>query len=404
MHLPELKMDNYDYNLPDKKIALFPSDIRSSSKLLYYNKGVLSDHVFSDISGILPQKSFLIFNNTKVIPARLIFFKENGTRIEIFCLEPVDENGDFQKALKLTNTANWKCLVGNLKRWKEPITIKIPYQDETISLTANLLERTDEIVTVNFNWNPGNLDFATVLNYAGKIPLPPYIKRENVLSDNERYQTVYATNKGSVAAPTAGLHFTNDILNDLIKKNILMDFVTLHVGAGTFKPVASTNAMDHTMHYENFIVGKKLILNFIEQQDRDVFSIGTTSARSLESLYWIALKNFKNKTKNDFMLGQWEAYSLDHKNFSFIDAMHFLVEILDQTNTNEFTAQTSLMMLPGYKHKVVKGLITNFHQPRSTLLLLLASFIGDNWKSMYKHALKNNYRFLSYGDSSLIIP
>lgn len=404
MHLPELNMDNYDYNLPDKKIALFPSDIRSYSKLLYYNKGVLSDHVFSDISGILPQKSFLIFNNTKVIPARLIFFKENGTRIEIFCLEPVDENGDFQKALKLTNTANWKCLVGNLKRWKEPITIKIPYQDETISLTANLLERSDEIVTVNFNWNPGNLDFATVLNYAGKIPLPPYIKRENVLSDNERYQTVYATNKGSVAAPTAGLHFTNDILNDLIKKNILMDFVTLHVGAGTFKPVASTNAMDHTMHYENFIVGKKLILNFIEQQDRDVFSIGTTSARSLESLYWIALKNFKNKTKNDFGLGQWEAYSLDHKNFSFIDAMHFLVEILDQTNTNEITAQTSLMMLPGYKHKVVKGLITNFHQPRSTLLLLLASFIGDNWKSIYKHALKNNYRFLSYGDSSLIIP
>lgn len=397
-------MDDFDYSLPDKKIALFPADIRSSSKLLFYNKGILSDHIFSDISSLLPQKSFLIFNNTKVIPARLVFFKENGTRIEIFCLEPLDENGAFQKALKLTKTANWKCLVGNLKRWKEPISMKIPYLDSTITLTANLLERTDETVTVNFNWNPENLDFATVLQYAGKIPLPPYIKRDNVLSDNDRYQTVYAIHKGSVAAPTAGLHFTPDVLNDLTKKNVLMDFITLHVGAGTFKPVSSNTAREHTMHHETIILGKKLLLNLLENTDKTLFSVGTTTARSIESLYWLALKNFRNKTHNDFNLNQWEDYTLDDSDFTFENALHFLIDILDKSNSDEIIAQTSLMMTPGYKHKAIKGIITNFHQPRSTLLLLLASFIGNNWKSMYKHALHNNYRFLSYGDSTLIIP
>ncbi len=404
MNLPEIKMDDYDYGLPDKKIALFPADVRSASKLLFYNKGNLSDHFFSDISTLIPQNSFLVFNNTKVIPARIVFYKDNGTRIEVFCLEPLDENKEFQKALKLTKTANWKCLVGNLKRWKEPISMKIPFQDSIITLTASLLERTDETAIVCFNWNPENLDFATVLNYAGKIPLPPYIKRENVLLDNDRYQTVYANHKGSVAAPTAGLHFTPEILNDLTKKNILMDFVTLHVGAGTFKPVSSTTAQEHTMHHETIILGKKLLLNLLNNTDKTIFSVGTTSARSLESLYWIALKNFRNKTNDDFKLEQWEAYSLNDRDFSFENALSFLIDILDKSIRNEIIAQTSLMIIPGYKHKAVKGLITNFHQPRSTLLLLLASFIDDKWKLMYKHALNNNYRFLSYGDSTLIIP
>lgn len=404
MILPELHMDDFDYSLPEKKIALIPTEIRSASKLLFYNKGQLSDYLFLDIPTLLPNNSFLVFNNTKVIPARLVFFKENGTRIEIFCLEPLDENREFQKALKLTKTANWNCMVGNLKRWKEPISIKIPYQETIITLTANLIERTDETVSVCFSWSPENLDFATVLHYAGKIPLPPYIKRENNPSDAERYQTIYAIHKGSVAAPTAGLHFTPDVLSALTKKNVLMDFVTLHVGAGTFKPVSSEFANEHVMHNETIIIGKKLLSNLLENKERQIFSVGTTSARTLESLYWIALKNFRNKTDNDFSLGQWEAYSMDDSGFTFDNALHFLIELMENSNRDEIFAQTSLMMIPGYKHKVVKGLITNFHQPRSTLLLLLSSFIGQNWKAMYKHALSNNYRFLSYGDSNLIIP
>lgn len=404
MILPELHMDDFDYGLPEKKIALIPTEIRSASKLLFYNKGQISDHFFSDIPTLLPNNSFLVFNNTKVIPARLVFFKENGTRIEIFCLEPLDENREFQKALKLTKTANWNCMVGNLKRWKEPISIKIPYQDTIITLTATLMDRVDETVSVCFSWSPENLDFATVLHYAGKIPLPPYIKRENNSNDAERYQTIYAIHKGSVAAPTAGLHFTPEVLSVLTKKNILMDFVTLHVGAGTFKPVSSELANEHVMHNETIIIGKKLLSNLLENKERQIFSVGTTSARTLESLYWIALKNFRNKTDNDFILGQWEAYSMDDSGFTFEDALHFLIELMENLNRDEIIAQTSLMMIPGYKHKVVKGLITNFHQPRSTLLLLLSSFIGKNWKAMYKHALSNNYRFLSYGDSNLIIP
>lgn len=402
--MPIIKMEDYHYPLPEEKIAFFPTSERASSKLLVYKNGQILDHKFSEISEILPENSFLVFNNTKVIPARLVFYKQNGVRIEIFCLEPLDDNGEHQKAMMRQKTAHWKCIVGNLKRWKEPIKMEIPSDNGIIILTAILETREDDKVNVRFEWSPENMDFSTVLHYAGKIPLPPYIKRDNIESDTERYQTVYAQNNGSVAAPTAGLHYTPEILQSLHEKNILQDFITLHVGAGTFKPVSCETANEHLMHSEPFIIRKNLIENILKNKSRTLFAVGTTSARSLESIYWLALKNYKNKTSNDFTLAQWEAYSLKKEKFTLENALDFWLENKLLKTDENILANTSLMMIPGYKHRVVNGLITNFHQPGSTLLLLLASFIGDHWKNLYEHALKNDYRFLSYGDSSIIMP
>lgn len=402
--MPIIKMEDYHYHLPEEKIAFFPTSERASSKLLVYKNGQISDHYFSEISEILPSDSFLIFNNTKVIPARLVFYKESGSRIEIFCLEPLDDKGEHQKAMSRQKLAHWKCIVGNLKRWKTPVKMSIMAEKENIILSAFLESREDEKVNVRFEWTPENYDFSTVLHYAGKIPLPPYIKRDNIESDTERYQTVYAQNKGSVAAPTAGLHYTPEILQSLHEKNILQDFITLHVGAGTFKPVSCETANEHLMHSEPFIIRKALLENILNNRTRSLFAVGTTSARSLESIYWLALKNYKNKTSNDFSLAQWDAYSLKGEGFTLENALEFWLEN-DLLKTNEeILANTSMMMILGYKHRVVNGLITNFHQPGSTLLLLLASFIGNRWKSLYEHALNNDYRFLSYGDSSIIIP
>lgn len=402
--MPIIKMEDYHYPLPEEKIAFFPTSERASSKLLVYKNGQISDHHFSEISEILPTDSFLIFNNTKVIPARLVFHKESGTRIEIFCLEPLDDKGEHQKAMSRQKSAHWKCIVGNLKRWKTPVKMTISAEKENIILSAFLESREDEKVNVRFEWTPENYDFSTVLHYAGKIPLPPYIKRDNIESDTERYQTVYAQNKGSVAAPTAGLHYTPEVLQSLREKNILQDFITLHVGAGTFKPVTSETANEHLMHSEPFIIRKALIENILNNKSRSIFAVGTTSARSLESIYWLALKNFKNKTSNDFTLAQWDAYSLKSNDFSLENALDFWLENNFLKTDENILANTSMMMIPGYKHRVVNNLITNFHQPGSTLLLLLASFIGDHWKTLYKHALNNDYRFLSYGDSSIIMP
>lgn len=402
--MPIIKMEDYHYPLPEEKIAFFPTSERASSKLLVYKNGQISDHYFSEISEILPSDSFLIFNNTKVIPARLVFYKESGTRIEIFCLEPLDDKGEHQKAMSRQKTAHWKCIVGNLKRWKTPVKMTIAAEKEDIVLSAFLESREDEKVNVRFEWTPENYDFSTVLHYAGKIPLPPYIKRDNIESDTERYQTVYAQNNGSVAAPTAGLHYTPEILQSLHEKNILQDFITLHVGAGTFKPVSCETANEHLMHSEPFIIRKNLIENILKNKSRTLFAVGTTSARSLESIYWLALKNYKNKTSNDFTLAQWEAYSLKKDDFTLENALDFWLENKLLKIDENILANTSMMMIPGYKHRVVNNLITNFHQPGSTLLLLLASFIGDHWKTLYKHALNNDYRFLSYGDSSIIMP
>ncbi|MDD4576145.1 MAG: S-adenosylmethionine:tRNA ribosyltransferase-isomerase [Bacteroidales bacterium] len=402
--MPIIKMEDYHYHLPEEKIAFFPTSERASSKLLVYKNGQISDHYFSEISEILPTNSFLIFNNTKVIPARLVFHKESGTRIEIFCLEPLDDKGEHQKAMSRQKSAHWKCIVGNLKRWKTPVKMTISAEKENIILSAFLESREDEKVNVRFEWTPENYDFSTVLHYAGKIPLPPYIKRDNIESDTERYQTVYAQNKGSVAAPTAGLHYTPEVLQSLREKNILQDFITLHVGAGTFKPVTSETANEHLMHSEPFIIRKALIENILNNKSRSIFAVGTTSTRSLESIYWLALKNFKNKTSNDFTLAQWDAYSLKSNDFSLENALDFWLENNFLKTDENILANTSMMMIPGYKHRVVNNLITNFHQPGSTLLLLLASFIGDHWKNLYKHALNNDYRFLSYGDSSIIMP
>lgn len=402
--MPIIKMEDYHYHLPEEKIAFFPTSERASSKLLVCKNGQISDHYFSEISEILPSDSFLIFNNTKVIPARLVFHKESGTRIEIFCLEPLDDMGEHQKAMTRQKSAHWKCIVGNLKRWKTPVKMNISAEKENIILSAFLESREDEKVNVRFEWTPENYDFSTVLHYAGKIPLPPYIKRDNIESDTERYQTVYAQNKGSVAAPTAGLHYTPKILQSLHEKNILQDFITLHVGAGTFKPVSCKTANEHLMHSEPFIIRKSLLENILNNKSRSLFAVGTTSARSLESIYWLALKNYKNKTSNDFSLAQWDAYSLKGEGFTLENALEFWLENHLLKTNEEILVNTSMMMIPGYKHRVVNGLITNFHQPRSTLLLLLASFIGNNWKELYNHALNNDYRFLSYGDSSVIMP
>ncbi|MGI6319949.1 MAG: S-adenosylmethionine:tRNA ribosyltransferase-isomerase [Bacteroidales bacterium] len=402
MKFPEIDMSQFDYNLPQEKIALFPADKRSNSKLIVLSGDNVEHHYFNNIPNLLPKDSFLIFNNTRVIPARLLFAKDSGTVIEIFCLEPM-ENVDFQIALSQTKKSQWHCMVGKLKRWKEPIKISIKDPEGDIELTASQLARNDEVVDVEFSWTPSHISFAEVIEKAGKIPLPPYIKRDNIESDSERYQTVFAKFKGSVAAPTAGLHFTDEVLQEIKTKGIQSDFITLHVGAGTFKPVSAENAVNHNMHTELFVIRKSMVENLLQNIDKKFTAVGTTTTRALESLYWLAVKYQNQSLPLQPELLQWEAYELENDQISLVEALNFWLSYFRENQKEEILAKTSIMITPFYQRKLVKLLITNFHQPRSTLLLLLASFTGNRWLKLYQEAIDNNYRFLSYGDSCLIL-
>lgn len=389
----------YHYNLPDERIAKYPLKKRDHSKLLKIENGEISDHHFYDLADLLPPQSAMFYNNTKVLYARLRFQKLTGANIEIFCLEPYLPV-DYAENLGNKKSVEWNCIVGNLKKWKAG---KIFLKDDTeIGLSAEIVERKAEHLVIRFNWNL-EISFAEVLEKAGQVPIPPYLNRDSEEKDKSTYQTLYSKVEGSVAAPTAGLHFTDEVFKTLKTKSINWNEVTLHVGAGTFRPVEKDNVIDHEMHQEFITVQKSAIESLYHNQQK-VIAVGTTTVRTLESLYWIGnqLVNEMVEHEKIFQVCQWEPYNSDLLSDPK-DALKAILSYMEKNNLNVLSGNTQIIIVPGYKHKIVNGLITNFHQPKSTLLLLLASFVGDYWKVMYNHALQNGYRFLSYGDSCLIL-
>lgn len=407
MHPKNLSIDDFDYNLPEEKIAVYPLAQRDESKLLIYKNGHITEDIYRNIADHLPKNSFLIFNDTKVIKARILFKKVTGAVIEIFCLEPYEKINDYAVVLSQKNSTKWKCMIGGAGKWKEKFLEKeIQIGTDKIILKAQLVEKLSDAYVVELSWDPGDHSFAEIIDHAGETPLPPYIKRKAEASDSEKYQTIYSHYEGSVAAPTAGLHFTKEIFSSLKKKNIDTGFVTLHVGAGTFKPVKSSSMEGHEMHAEWIDVPLKFIRQLTENLSNDIFCVGTTSVRTVESLYWMGVKTFlyPEIKFEQLKINQWEVYEgeLFKTNLSANESLTSLCNYLTTKNLNRLFIQTQIIVAPGYSYKITNGIVTNFHQPKSTLLLLVAAMIGDNWKKMYDYALKNNFRFLSYGDGCLI--
>ena len=393
----KIRLIDYTYHLPEDKVPLYPLAQRDHAKLLFYRQGKIRHHRFRDLPGLLPPCSTLFFNDTRVIPARILFRKETGAQIEVFLLQPVDGQIPVQLAMQAQHHARWVCTVGNLKKWKEGGALVL--DQGGISLTARLLEARSALV--EFSWTPSGLGFAEVVDRCGSTPLPPYLHRKANEDDKTRYQTVYSHFDGAVAAPTAGLHFTREVLQNIEAKNTVMDFLTLHVGAGTFQPIKTENALDHQMHSEQIIVGRKN-LEVLLLKDRKIIAVGTTSMRTLESLYWYGAKLLQHGPQ-PFLVGQNDPYHLDATTLpSREEAFHAVLGHMGQES--HLVGHTSIYMVPGYSFKVCEGLITNFHQPGSTLMLLVAAFVGDGWKDIYKEALRTGYRFLSYGDSSFLLP
>ncbi len=402
--LRNIRIEDFDYPLEARQIAQFPLDIRDKSKLLIMQDAVISEDTFSNLALHLPADSLLISNETRVVHARLLFRKPSGSQIEIFCLEPIKPTNDIQLAFQQKESCTWKCLVGNARRWKSgSLELDSELEGIQVKLTANLTERDATTFFIHFNWTPSNLTFAQVLEHFGKIPLPPYISREATENDNTSYQTVFARNNGSVAAPTAGLHFTPEVLDSLVKKKTKTDSVTLHVGAGTFKPVSSETIGDHHMHFEQVIVPLKLLKEILKYKNKHITLVGTTTVRTLESVYWQGVKWLQNKPELPVMhIEQWDPYlNISEKPVNTEDALQCVIDTLEKFGLAELHGETSLMIAPGYTYHIPDAIITNFHQPKSTLLLLVAAFVGDDWKTAYNYALKSKFRFLSYGDSCL---
>lgn len=397
INIDEIKISDYDYDLPDNRIAKHPLSKRDESKLLIYkNKGITED-IFMNIEKYIPKGSAIILNNTKVVRARLKFKKITGTEIEIFLLEPMFPT-DYTQSFCNHERVTWKCLVGNLKRWKGEV-LELGIEGTKATLYATKVNILTEGVEVEFSWNDQNLSFAQIIEICGNVPIPPYLNRKSDDIDKDRYQTVYAQPEGSVAAPTAGLHFTEYVFDSLSLKSIKKHYLTLHVGAGTFKPVKAESISEHEMHTEHFFVEKSLIQNIVNTEGK-IFVVGTTTLRTLESLYWLGVKAFLGKLEAPFFVSQWEPYNLAP--LSVKDAFKSLLGYMQTNNLNVVSASTQIMIVPGYNVMTADALITNFHQPRSTLLLLVSAFIGDDWKSIYSYAMENNFRFLSYGDSNLL--
>lgn len=398
-----LSIKDFTYLLPEERIAKYPLAERDASKLLIYKKGEITEDIFKNISSHISSNSLLVFNDTKVVEARLLFQKPTGGMIEIFCLEPHQQYSDITTAMLQHEKVLWHCLIGGASKWKhgQILSKKILHHNQELIFEAKYMGKETDSFIVELSWNDKNLSFAEVLHLFGAIPLPPYIKREAEKSDTERYQTVYAHYEGSVAAPTAGLHFTERVFESLETKNIQKDFVTLHVGAGTFKPVKSETMQEHEMHAEHFTASRSLIQNLIDHLDKNIIAVGTTSLRTLESLYWLGVKQSMVNGEWSNEITQWEVYE-NNSNITSKDALTNLVEKMETKGLNSITAKTQIIIAPGYKFKIVNGLVTNFHQPQSTLLLLVAAFIGSDWSKIYTHALENNFRFLSYGDGSLL--
>ena len=398
-----IRIEDYDYALPESRIAYYPATERDRSKLLIFNKkeDKITDTVFHQLPDYLSEKQWLVFNNSKVIHARLLVHNATGAAIEIFCLEPLSPSSDPAVAFTLTGSVTWKCMVGNARKWKHPLEIEVPLGERTVRVRAERGEAIEGTFEVTFSWPDSDVSFAEWIEAYGKVPLPPYIHREAEESDTERYQTVYARHDGSVAAPTAGLHFTDNLLQSLNAKGVETEYVTLHVGAGTFKPVSSETIGGHFMHEEKILITEDFIHKMLENSEKQLIAVGTTVTRTLESLFVVGAKLHLGM-ENPLFVGQWETY--DNPKIHEVTVNQSLTAILDylkQHDTDMLRASTCLIILPTYTRHLVNGLITNFHQPKSTLLLLISNFLGDNWKRIYQHALDHEYRFLSYGDSNL---
>ena len=396
--IPELHIEDFSYDLPDARIAKYPLDSRDASKLLIYREGKCSDTIFSELPKYLPDSALMVFNDTKVVPARLFFRRSSGAHIEIFCLQPVSP-AEYTEAFAACGRCSWECVIGNAKRWKDDL---LSYDSDApeltrINLQARLLERNGQTGVVEFSWE-GGASFSEVLDLCGRVPIPPYLNRETESIDLERYQTTYARVRGSVAAPTAGLHFTPKTLEDIAARGIDIEKVCLHVGAGTFLPVKSSNVSEHPMHREPFVVSRSL-LNQLAENTRPLIAVGTTSVRTLESLYYAGATCIGKGAPED--VAQWDPYTREWP-YSTREALEALVDYLDRTGRDSLKLGTRIIIVPGFNFRLVDMMVTNFHQPQSTLLLLISAFVGGDWRTIYDYALEHGFRFLSYGDSSLL--
>lgn len=399
--LKNIAIADYDYPLPDDRVARFPVDQRDHSKLLTLIGGTIGEHHFYEIPDLLPQNSILVFNNTKVIHARLFFRKPTGSTIEVFCLEPYQM--PVAQSFEQREHCTWNCFVGNNKKWKSGSLERIVDIDgQAVTLTATRQQAVGNAWIIDFEWT-GGFSFAEIIDRAGVIPLPPYLGREAEQSDADRYQTVYAEHEGSVAAPTAGLHFTPQVFDRLAHRGIPTEYLTLHVGAGTFKPVSTPTIGQHEMHVEKVQVSFDNISHILAHPDRRLIAVGTTSVRTLESLYWFGVQLHANPDLDAMHVDQWEPYQSDTR-LTGHEALAHVLEWMQRRDIDHLDGDTRLMIAPGYTYRVVQGLVTNFHQPKSTLLLLVSAMIGDRWRECYRFALDHGFRFLSYGDSCLFLP
>lgn len=395
-----ISINDFTYHLPDEKIARYPLEKRDDSKLLVYKDGEISDLKFNEINAVLEENTLLISNETKVIAARLLFYLPTGAKIEVFCLEPFLPS-EINQNLQSNSSVQWMCMIGNSKKWKPEETLAMACKDFILSVKKVSQEQNGWVVS--FDWDNATISFADVLAQAGHIPLPPYLNRTDEESDKVRYQTIFAKHEGSVAAPTAGLHFSNEVVNDLQIKNILFSSVTLHVGAGTFLPVKAETLEGHHMHEEIFVVSLDTLYKIRNNKGQRI-AVGTTSLRTLESLYWTAIQLQENSNLNlaDCHVTQWMPYEKEQI-MTANEALDLLIHHAEKNGLTQISGKTSLLIAPGYDIKMVDGIITNFHQPNSTLLLLVSAMVGEDWHKIYDHALQNNYRFLSFGDSSLLM-
>lgn len=401
-----IRISDYNYDLPDERIAKFPIAQRDHSKLLVYKHGEVSDDSFYHLPDYLPEGALMVFNNTKVIQARMHFRKETGALIEVFLLEPADPT-DYELMFQLTSHCSWLCMIGNLKKWKEG-TLKRDFniKGQQLTLTATRRQMVGNSHWVDLEWNNANVTFAEILEEVGELPIPPYLNRDTEESDKTTYQTVYSKIKGSVAAPTAGLHFTEDVLHAIDEKGIDREEVTLHVGAGTFKPVKSEEIEGHEMHTEYICVRKETLEKLIAH-DAKAIAVGTTSVRTLESLYYMGCRLARNPelSESELHIDQWEPYEeRAGEEIAPKEALQHLLSWLERHHLPALHSSTQIIIAPGYEYKIVKMLVTNFHQPQSTLLLLVSAFVKGDWHKVYDYALAHDFRFLSYGDSSLLIP
>ena len=399
----ELSVTDFSYQLPDERIARYPLEERDQSKLLVWHNSRISDHRFTELPELLPPHSLLIFNNTRVIRARLLFTRSTGARIEIFCLDP-EEPADYQLAFQQTASCSWNCLIGNQKKWKgEVLEMRLRIDDQPVILNAELTSRKNGKNVVRFSWDQPAFEFSRIIEAAGILPIPPYLNRETEQSDLERYQTVYSKIKGSVAAPTAGLHFTDRLFQQLHRQGHHRAELTLHVGAGTFRPVKSETIGGHDMHSEQLYIHRELLRQLLHQSGKRI-AVGTTSIRTLESIYWLGVQVKKQPevSSENLRVSQWEPYEQE-STISADEALHALMHYMDLNRTDHLSASTQIIIAPGYRFRLTDGMITNFHQPQSTLLLLISAFLGNDWHRVYQHALRNDYRFLSYGDSNLYL-